>query len=100
MAGLFVVARWSASRKGRIAAAILLTASIFTKQSFALAAPLAAFVWLLYDRPRRKAFELAAWVGGLSLGLFLLFTLLTGGGFFTNIVTANVNPFHWSHRPG
>ena len=43
MAGLYVVARWPASRKGRIAAAVLLTASIFTKQSFALAAPLAVF---------------------------------------------------------
>jgi hypothetical protein len=95
MAGLYVTVRWSGCRKGLIAAAILLTASIYTKQSFALAAPLAAFVWLLREKPRRRAFELAAWVAGPGLALFLLITLLTGGGFFTNIITANVNPFFW-----
>jgi 4-amino-4-deoxy-L-arabinose transferase-like glycosyltransferase len=95
MAGLFATTRWSGSRKGLIAAAILLTASIYAKQSYALAAPLAAFVWLLREKPRRRAFELAAWVAGPGLALFLLLTILTGGGFFTNVITANVNPFFW-----
>lgn len=95
MAGLFAITRWPESRKGLIASAVLLTAAVYAKQSFALAAPMAAFVWLLRMKPRRRAFELAAWVGGLGLGLFLLLTLLTGGGFFTNIITANVNPFIW-----
>jgi hypothetical protein len=31
----------------------------------------------------------------VGLGLFLLMTLITRGGFFLNIVTANVNPFKW-----
>jgi hypothetical protein len=29
------------------------------------------------------------------LGVFLLMMLITRGGFYFNIVTANVNPFHW-----
>ncbi len=94
-AGLFVIARWPERRAGLLASGLLLTAAIYTRQSYALAAPLAAFVWLVWEPPRRRAFELAALVGGLSLGLFVIFNLLTGGGFFFNIVTANVNSFHW-----
>jgi len=73
-------------------AGVLLVAAIYTRQSYALAAPLAAFVWLLW-RDWRKALVLALWVGGSSLALFLLLNLLTRGGFYFNIVTANVNEY-------
>lgn len=98
-AALWVIVRWGEGRQGLIGGAVLLTAAVYTRQSYALAAPLAAFVWLL--RPRngvwgwRKALSLAAWVAGMGLGVFLLLNLITWGGFYFNIVTANVNPFYW-----
>jgi len=116
-AGLYVVARWPTTRRGLIIAALLLVAAIYTRQSYALAAPLAACVWLwTHDRrqalrlgsPPRvlavagQALKLAGLVGGISLVLFLALNALTRGGFFYNIVTANVNEFdiervqrHW-----
>ncbi len=75
-----------------IGGGLLLVAAIYTRQSYALAAPLAAFAWL-WTRSRRHAIGLAALVGGLSLALFLILNALTGGGFLYNIVTANVNAF-------
>lgn len=102
-AGLYAVARWPATRRGLIVSGLLLVAAIYARQSYALAAPLAAFVWL-WTHDRRRAIGLAALVGGLSLLLFLVLQILTQGGFFYNIVTANVNEFdagrlgHWLHR--
>ena len=94
-AGLYAVVRWPQQRKGLIAAALCLTGAIYTRQSYGLAAPFAAFVWLLSSKPRRRAFMLALWTGSLSIGLFILLNLLTRGGFFINVITANVNPFFW-----
>lgn len=94
-AGLFVIARWPERRAGLIASALLLAAAIYTRQSYGLAAPFAAFVWLLHEPPRRRAFEYAGIVAGAGLIIFMVLQLLTGGGFFFNIVTANVNPFNW-----
>ncbi len=92
IAGLYVLVRWPAMRRGIIGGGLLLVAAIYTRQSYALAAPLAGFVWL-WTQDRRRALGTAALVGGLSLGLFLLLNALTRGGFFYNIVTANVNKF-------
>ena len=75
-----------------IVSAVLLVAAIYTRQSYALAAPLAAFVWLL-ARDGRQALRLTALVGGLSLALFFMLNGVTRGGFYFNIVTANVNEF-------
>ena len=75
-----------------IGVAVLLVAAIYTRQSYGLAAPLAAFVWLL-ARDWRQALRLAFLVGGLGLFLFLVLNVITHGGFFFNIVTANVNEF-------
>ncbi len=80
-----------------IAGAACLTAAIFTRQTYALAAPLAAFVWLLRLAPHRRALHLAALVASASLLLAILLTLTSLGGFFTNIIAANVNPFIWSN---
>ena len=94
-AGLFVVARWPDRRWGIVGAALLLTAAIATRQSTALVAPLAAFVWLLHAQPRRRALMFAALLGGVCLLLLLLLNALTHGGFLLNVVVANVNPFVW-----
>jgi hypothetical protein len=95
MAGVFVIARWPDSRKGVIISGLLLTAAVYTRQSYALAAPPAAFFWLIGNRHWKRALQLVGVVAGVGLGLFLLLTLITRGGFYFNIVTANVNPFHW-----
>jgi len=92
LGGLWVLAWRPAARWSLIAAGVLLTAAIYTRQSYALAAPLAAFVWLLAHQWRR-ALGLAALIGGLTLTLFLALNVLTRGGFYFNIVTANVNEF-------
>jgi hypothetical protein len=94
-AGLYVVTRWPSHRKTLVITALCLTGAIFTRQSYGLAAPFAAFIWLVSQKPRSRAFELALWTGGFSLILFLLLNLLSGGGFYFNIVSANVNPFYW-----
>jgi hypothetical protein len=73
--------------------AVLLTGAIFTRQSYGLAAPLAAFIWLLSRQPRRRAVVLATYVIALGLGLFVLLNSVSSGGFYFNIVTANINEF-------
>lgn len=92
-AALYLLVRGKGERRNLLWVAILLTAAIYTRQSYGLAAPLAAFAWLLSRQPRQRALTLAAYVGGLGLGLFILLNILTGGGFYFNIVTANINKF-------
>jgi trehalose/maltose transport system permease protein len=93
MAALFVVVRWPDKKWGVFATVALLTAAVYTRQSYGLAAPLAAFVWLFSRPPRYRAFILAAGVTVLGLSLFAGLNLLTQGGFFFHIVTANINKF-------
>ena len=89
---------------------LLFACAIFTRQSTGLAGPLAAFVWIFRQDWRRGlgfGFGLGALCGALALAL----NLASGGGFFFDIVTANVNPFGldpvknyageiWAHLPG
>jgi hypothetical protein len=93
LGALLAVVRWPGTRWGLTLTALLLTAAIYTRQSYALAAPLATFVWLLSRYGHRRALALAALVGGLSLGLFLALTALTHGGFYVNIILANLNDY-------
>ena len=93
LGGLWVLVRWPKTTAGLLVGGLLLVASIYTRQSYALAAPLAGFVWLWSVAGWRRAFGLAAWVGGLSGGLFAVLYALTGGGFLLHIVTANVNAY-------
>jgi 4-amino-4-deoxy-L-arabinose transferase-like glycosyltransferase len=102
-AALTTVSRFSDDWRGVAITGLLLTGAIYTRQSYGLAAPLAAFVWLWHTRDWRAALKLAGLVAGLGLALFLILQLVTGGGFFFNIVTANVNPFRWetvTHHAG
>jgi len=115
-AALYLLTKQPASQGGVSAGALLLVAAIFTRQSHALAAPLAAFVslWFQPSSPdshnatfgrktrflsfdvtpsRRMAVGLAVVVGGLVLFLFFILNLITRGGFYFNVVTANVNEF-------
>jgi hypothetical protein len=94
-AGLFVVARWPEKRWSVFVSALLLVAAVYTRQTYILAAPVAAFVWLVAQGQRRRALETAAIAGGAGLVLFALMNIFTGGGFFLNTVTANLNDFRW-----
>ncbi len=119
-AALYLLTKQPAPRRRVIAGALLLVAAIFTRQSYALAAPLAAFVTLWFQpslqdshdatfgrRPRflslnatsnrSRAFGLAVMVGGLVLLLFFILNIITHGGFYFNVVTANVNEFDMEH---
>ncbi len=92
LSALYVLVSEPFSARRLVLSAVLLVAAIYTRQSYALAAPLAGFVWLL-ARDWRQALRLTALVGGLSLALFFTLNGLTHGGFYFNIVTANVNEF-------
>jgi ABC-type glycerol-3-phosphate transport system permease component len=92
--GLYAVVR-RPDRRGVILAALLMVAAIYTRQTYALAAPLAAFVWLLAGGQGRRALALATLTGGFSLLLLGALSALTGGGFFFHTVTANANEFRW-----
>jgi ABC-type glycerol-3-phosphate transport system permease component len=92
--GLYTVVR-RPDRRGVILAALLFVAAIYTRQTYALAAPLAAFTWLLAGGHWRRALGLATLSGSLSLLLLGLLSALTEGGFYFHTVTANVNEFRW-----
>ncbi len=106
-AGLYFLTRNPNSSGGRILSALLLSAAVFTRQSYLLAGPLAALVFLVFEPSRpaghqferryglKRAAHFAAWFGGTCLALFLLLMIWSRGGFFFHIVTANVNPFYW-----
>lgn len=95
LGGLWVLARRPTARWSLWVGGALLVAAIYTRQSYALAAPAAGFVWIWSVCGLRRALGLAAWVGGLAGVLFVILNLMTGGGFFLHIVTANVNAFSW-----
>jgi hypothetical protein len=94
-AGLFVVARWPEKRWSVFISALFLVAAIYTRQTYLLAAPFAAFVWLVSQGQRRRALETAAIAGGSGLLLFAALNIFAGGGFFLNTVIANLNDFRW-----
>ena len=95
MVGLYFLAIDPTKRKNRIWSAVFIVAAVYTKQSFGLAAPFAAFLFLLKDKPRKKAFEYAGMVAVLGLLIMGLMMILTKGGFFFHVFRANVNPFVW-----
>jgi hypothetical protein len=96
LTGLYLLFRDKPSQRlidsNLIFGSIFLVLAIYTRQSYALAAPFAGFLYLLWQDWRRAGL-LTGFVGGLSLILFGLLNFLTRGGFYFNIVTANINPF-------
>ena len=77
--GLYTVVR-RPDRRGVILAALLFVAAIYTRQTYVLAAPLAAFTWVLAGGHGRRALGLATLSGSLSLLLLGLLSALTEGG--------------------
>jgi hypothetical protein len=93
LGGLYACVRRPDARWTVPVAALLLTAAIFTRQSYGLAAPLAAALWLLGVGRGRRALALVGLVASLGAALFAGLEWLTRGGFSFNIVTANLNEY-------
>lgn len=93
LSGLWLVVHRPAGRRTVPAAALLLLAAIYTRQSYGVAAPLAACVWMGQATSWRRALALAALTGSLGAALFAGLELSTGGGFSLNIVSANLNAY-------
>ena len=91
MAGLFVITRGYRRGGGIILAVLLFTAAAYTRQTYLLAAPLAAFVYMWAQGERFRALAFAVLLGCVVLGLFAIILVGTQGGIFFHIVTANVN---------
>jgi ABC-type sugar transport system permease subunit len=92
--GLYAIVR-RPDRGGVILAALLLVAAVYTRQTYALAVPLAALAWLLACGQRRHALGLVIMTSGLGLLLLGVLSVLTKGGFFFHTITANANEFRW-----
>lgn len=73
-------------------ASLALLAAFFTRQTYALAAPLASVVWL-WRNERRRSLAFGLGLAGLALAGALLLDSISGGGYLQNTVTANVNRF-------
>jgi TM2 domain-containing membrane protein YozV len=88
-------------KRGFWLATALFVGSIYTRQTYAMAAPFAAVTWLILGSHERMksqvglAIKLGLAVWGISLALFLFINVLTRGGFYLNIVASNINPFYW-----
>lgn len=87
LAGLYVVM----SGRRIIWAALLFAAAIYSKQSYALVGPGAAFFYLFLQGHQLRAVSFAATLMAIAGSLFLIGQWLTDGGLYINLVTANVN---------
>ncbi len=92
--GYYAVCRYRDSRRLYFSVPLFLL-SIYSKHSF-VAAPTAAYGWLLLNRASRKrGFIASVSLAASGLGIFALINLTTRGAFFTDIVLANANPYSW-----
>ncbi|MCU0522132.1 MAG: glycosyltransferase family 39 protein [Anaerolineae bacterium] len=69
---LYVVSRWPRERWAVVLTGVLLVAAVFARQSYGLAAPFAAFVWLWAKAGWRRAFLLAGVAVAIGVSLLLL----------------------------
>jgi 4-amino-4-deoxy-L-arabinose transferase-like glycosyltransferase len=91
---LILYHRWQ-SWTWLILSCFLLLAAIFTRQSYLLAGPLAALAWL-WSRDRRRGIVFSLFLLISSLVVFLGINIQTQGGFYINIVQANLNQYQFS----
>jgi hypothetical protein len=93
-AGVYVFAFARDGRRRVAVPAILFLLAIFTKQS-TLAAP-AACVIVAAVLDRRRMARLVAWLTGGGLFVLAFLSLTSSGEFYSHVVTANNNLFHWT----
>jgi hypothetical protein len=92
LAALACLVRWPERGPALVATGVLLTLAIYTRQTHALAAPVAAVAWLAV-RSRRRALALALVLLGLVATGYLVLERVTDGGFSLHVFTANLNEF-------
>jgi hypothetical protein len=90
LAGLWIICIHGRSTPWNAAAIVCLLASVYTRQTYLLAAPIASAVWLIHNDRKRGAAFMAMFIL-IGLAIFLGMNTITHGGFYTHIVTANVN---------
>ncbi len=90
-----VIEHWK-SRGALLLAAVCLLTAIFTRQTYLFAVPLANLVWLWHKDWRKLVFYVSIICAG---GLFItgLLNLNTHGGFFFDVVQANVGVYSITH---
>jgi 4-amino-4-deoxy-L-arabinose transferase-like glycosyltransferase len=94
--GLWVLYRYRDNPKTIVLAAFIFLLSIFTRQTYLLAGPLAGFIWLWHINRKSSGLFLALlFTSGMLI--FGTITALTHGGFYTNIVSSNINQFNFMH---
>ncbi len=90
--GLWCVVRRPGSTRWLVAGMVVMVVAACTRQSYLLAAPLTAAVWL-WPSSRRRALGFAGSVLGSVLVIWVVLDLLTHGAFWFDIVRANVNAY-------
>ncbi len=91
LGGLYLAVRATATREPLFPAALLLALAVYTRQTYLLAAPLAAFVWVARENGRMRAFQLLVWLGVLVVGIFAGMLVWTKGGVWFHLIAANAN---------
>jgi len=97
-AGLAVFLKARKSVPGQFAAMAIFVLAAYTKQT-TLVAPIVCIL-LVAVESRRRALLLAGFLSVLGGTLLLGLNWATHGGFLTNTIGYNLNPFDWSRLPG
>jgi hypothetical protein len=91
LGGLYLAVRATPTREPLFPAALLLALAVYTRQTYLLAAPLAAFVWVARMNGWARGLTLIVWLGVLVLGSFAVLLVWTQGGIWFHLITANAN---------
>lgn len=92
--GLYFVIKEPEGDRSILLAVLFFILAAYTRQSFGLAAPFAATIWV-WTIKRSQAIKLVSFYAISGLAIFGLIQILSRGGFFFHIIEANVNPFNW-----
>ena len=92
-AGLGIYITLGKQERWQYAAAFLFVLALFTKQTM-LSAPLACLSFGFFA-DRKKTLRVGALAAALALAVAWFLNRVTSGGFLTNILDYNVNPFSW-----
>ncbi len=91
LGGLYLAVRATPTREPLFPAALLLALAAYTRQTYLLAAPLAAFVWVTRMNGWARGLTLMVWLGVLVVGSFAALVVWTQGGIWFHVITANAN---------
>jgi hypothetical protein len=95
LVGLYILYKRVGSIPWIVTAGVCFLISAFTRQTYLLSAPIAAFFWLFHHN-KRRALLFALILGASTLLISGMINALTDGGFYLNIVLANINQYEIS----